>query len=511
MGKSTLTLSGAHDAWSRSVRRGTLVRPNGGAAPVLVRVDHGQDATPQILEALRDDARLLARVQHESVLRLEHVTSVGGRVAFVHEACEAASLAFVARTLGDAGRSVPVRAAVEIAAAVALALDEALRVVDEDGRRVQHPGPDLEDVLVDVSGRVRVAGFVVRRVADGAGAVDATLSVARLLAALLGSPSAPELLERLAVGRRSRSAVQDRLQRAVTAALGADPALRGPPGAFGRVLREDAVSLSGEGVRAWAPSVIAAGIGGFTGVSPGPDGVSVVDPVPAQPSPAGDNGSRPSAVDEAPSSRPGPPPRTLPAALSVLRLRTEAQRTDQARLRPGLPNPPQPIQTGDPTVPTDPPEDRPTRVSGGARQTVTPPTNRSAPPAPQRGLSARTGPSLDLLVSGEDDEEEATVIGIARPLDLTPAAPKADLFAMDELGARPSAASAAAPVARATSVFDDEARPVQTSIRAQPRGSGSMGTVIALVIGLVLLGAAALAYALLRSDDAPQAPAATSP
>ncbi|MDP2304689.1 MAG: hypothetical protein Q8P18_01510, partial [Pseudomonadota bacterium] len=280
MGKSTLKLTGVFEAWSRNVRQGRLTRANGTEAPVLVWVDEAS-ASPEVLLRLREDARLLGRLQHESVLRIEHVSAVGGKVGVVYEGFECASAARILRVLRARNQVLPARAAVEAAAAVGLALDEALRIVDGD-RAVHHPSPSPEDVLVDTSGRVKLAGFRVARPGDapapppkgyaspegGSAPPSATYLVGALLVELLSGDSPPEAS---AEPERHEAAVRRALIRvlarpgdtpgepvvaAIRQALAHDPTIRGGPGALGKKLRELAVALQSPGLRAWAPGSI---------------------------------------------------------------------------------------------------------------------------------------------------------------------------------------------------------------------------------------------------------------
>jgi hypothetical protein len=147
-------------------------------------------------------------------------------------------------------------------------------------------------------------------------------------------------------------------------------------------------------------------------------------------------------------------------------------------------------------VPVDPPDDAPTRLAGTRPPT---PARPSGPPPARPGLGGgirATGPALDLLLNGESDEEEATVVGILRPLDL-PEAPKPDPLALDELRPRTSAPAAQSPAAVARpNVFDDDAPPA--GVRSA-RGNGlAVGVIVAAVVGLLLVGAAIVAFVVLQ-------------
>lgn len=281
MAKSTLKLVGAYEAWAKDVRQGRLVRATGVEVSVLVRVYEDLEATPELLGRLREDARLLGRLQHESVLRIEHISAVGGKVGEIYEGFEAASAARILKVLRLRNQVLPARAAVEAAAAVGLALDEALRIVDGD-RAVMHPGPGPDQVLIDTAGRVKLAGFRVSRAGDppaqpmkgyaapegGGGAAAATYLVGALLVELLSGEPPPEASadpERheaairralIRVLARPGDTPGDPVVQVVRQALAHDPTIRGAPGALGKKLRELAVALSSPGLRAWAPGSI---------------------------------------------------------------------------------------------------------------------------------------------------------------------------------------------------------------------------------------------------------------
>ena len=281
MGKATLKLVGVFEAWAPGVRQARLTRATGIESPVLVRVLEDVPADPDTLARLRDDARLLGRVLHENVLRVEHSSAVGGKAAFVHEAFDCASAARVLHVLRARNQVLPTRAAVEVAAAVGIALEEALKVSDET-RRVIHAGPAPEHVLIDIAGRIKLAGLRVALAHEpmpaaprGYGAPErspswqaATYAVAALLIELLSGEPPPEAgrdpeqhesaLRRamIRVLARPGDPPGETVVTALRQGLSYDPSPRGTPGAFGRMLREIAVSLQSPGLRAWAPGSI---------------------------------------------------------------------------------------------------------------------------------------------------------------------------------------------------------------------------------------------------------------
>ncbi|HNC97959.1 MAG TPA: hypothetical protein PKW90_17650, partial [Myxococcota bacterium] len=280
MAKSTLKLVGVYEPWGPWARQGRLVRANGTEVGVLVRVlEETADGEP--FARLREDARLLGRLQHENALRLENVSAVGGKMALVHEGFEGVSAAVITRALGQKKQVWPARAAVELAAQVGLALEEALRIQDGP-KRLVHPGPSPDWILVDATGKIKLAGLMVlhpdleappvpsgyRSPEGGLGLAGAAYMVGALLIELLGGEAPPdaasesgphEAVIRRAVIRvlaRPGEAPGDATVQILRQALAFDPNTRGTPGALGRRLRELAVALQSPGLRTWAPSAI---------------------------------------------------------------------------------------------------------------------------------------------------------------------------------------------------------------------------------------------------------------
>ncbi len=133
----------------------------GAPRPVLVRVST-EASSSEGLAQLREDVGLLRRVRHENVLAVEHATSVKKHLAVVYSQFKGANLA---ACLASSSGEVPVRAALELAAGVALGLDavSAVEALQPD-RRLFHMGPTPQHVLLDAVGRVKVVGCRVHTV-----------------------------------------------------------------------------------------------------------------------------------------------------------------------------------------------------------------------------------------------------------------------------------------------------------------------------------------------------------
>jgi hypothetical protein len=218
---------------------------------MLVRVD-GVAVSDDAMAKARSDVKLLSRLKHDHVLRMDFVSAVAGRVGQVYEHSGGAALSQVQAAELTGGRPIPLRVCVEIAAAVALALEEAGRLV-QGPSRIDHPGPEPQDILIERTGRPRLSGFVVATGAlarrrgfsppeekgNGGGPAVMTWMTTQFLSELIR-----------ASGRQGE--VSPPLATAMRVGFSNDPASRPGPGPYARTLREVAGAMSGPGLRAWA-------------------------------------------------------------------------------------------------------------------------------------------------------------------------------------------------------------------------------------------------------------------
>lgn len=218
---------------------------------MLVRVD-GVAVSDDAMAKARSDVKLLSRLKHDHVLRMDFVSAVAGRVGQVYEHSGGAALSQVQAAELTGGRPIPLRVCVEIAAAVALALEEAGRLT-QGASRIDHPGPEPQDILVERTGRPRLSGFVVATGAlprrrgfsppeergDGGGPAVMTWMTTQFLSELIR-----------ASGRQGE--VSPPLATAMRVGFSNDPGSRPGPGTYARTLREVAGAMSGPGLRTWA-------------------------------------------------------------------------------------------------------------------------------------------------------------------------------------------------------------------------------------------------------------------
>jgi len=138
------------------VYRALMSSTAGLQTEVAIKILH--DPRPQAVRRMRDEGRLLASLRHPAILRVLDLTAVDGRVALVTEYVAGRDLAaFVG---GD--QAIPVRAGLEVIAAVADALDAAWTGLDPDkGRplRLVHRDIKPSNIRIGTHGEVKLLDF----------------------------------------------------------------------------------------------------------------------------------------------------------------------------------------------------------------------------------------------------------------------------------------------------------------------------------------------------------------
>ncbi len=133
------------------------------SSTVAVKLLHarwGENA--EVVMRSRDEARLLGRLRHRNIVRVEALTRIQGQVAIVMEYLEGADLKAIASSLRDSGRAYPRQAAFEVISYVAAALDAAYNQVPinaSEPLRVIHRDIKPSNVMITVEGDVKVLDF----------------------------------------------------------------------------------------------------------------------------------------------------------------------------------------------------------------------------------------------------------------------------------------------------------------------------------------------------------------
>ena len=120
----------------------------------------------EVARRMRDEARLLGLLRHRHIVDVMDLTAIDGRAAVVMEYLEAVDLKHIVGRLAAAGDRLPVRAVLEIGAAVASALDAAYNrppIPGDKPLRVIHRDIKPSNIMLDETGMVKVLDFGVAR------------------------------------------------------------------------------------------------------------------------------------------------------------------------------------------------------------------------------------------------------------------------------------------------------------------------------------------------------------
>lgn len=130
---------------------------------VAIKLLHGRWlGNDEIVMRSRDEARLLGKLRHRNIVRVEDLTSINGQCAIVMEYLQGADLKTTTAWLKEQQRVFPRQAAFEVIAAVADALDAAYNARPLQGGeplRVIHRDIKPSNVMITVEGDVKVLDF----------------------------------------------------------------------------------------------------------------------------------------------------------------------------------------------------------------------------------------------------------------------------------------------------------------------------------------------------------------
>lgn len=289
MERSKLKIVGPFLPWGTDVRRGVLLQADGQEDPVLLRVLREVPAEPEALARLQKRAKRLARARSEGLVRLVHVSAFGPNAALVYAHVEGASLERVLATQRLRQGLLPIRTCLELAAAIARCLVWAQDDVERRvrGHTLHHPGLAPQDVLIDLEGRVLLAGLEVLAVDEApecrpagpycapegcAGAPALVYALAVITLELLTQQPPPTVSD----PRRRQEALTAMLARGnqrpgepappaaiqlLDLALAPDPEQRPPLHTLATQLDLLARTLRGPGLPAWAGAAIPRAMG----------------------------------------------------------------------------------------------------------------------------------------------------------------------------------------------------------------------------------------------------------
>ncbi|MEQ1568924.1 MAG: protein kinase, partial [Myxococcota bacterium] len=140
------------------VYKGTMLRPGGVEVEVAIKVLRGDlAAETQGLQRMRDEGRLLGRLTHPTILRVYDLVFIDGRPALVSEYVPGADLGRLVRE-----DRVPARAAFEVIAQIAAALDAAWSwpsVGDNKPLHLIHRDIKPDNIRIDPHGVVKLLDF----------------------------------------------------------------------------------------------------------------------------------------------------------------------------------------------------------------------------------------------------------------------------------------------------------------------------------------------------------------
>jgi len=406
-------------------------RSEGGLARI-VAVKHLKEqwnGTDEVLDRTRDEARLLSRLQHKNILRVEALISLQGRPAVVMEFVDGVDVKQLYNQLREQGRPFPPRAAFRIGVCTASALDAAWNQVPFGAQaplRVVHRDIKPSNLMVSKEGEVKVLDFGTARFNHEARV--AHTAMLRFGSLRYMSPERKEggrgdhpgdvyalglLLIELLVGAKPKNLPVDRTAHdSAIAKLIADiddtglPDQRWEDTLFETLARMCAYDASERLTAAQCVPLLRAFAEQARGASLEKLAAEVVAPLAAQTFGRLGDGPLPSLAPiatpdpEEPVRRNGPPDPGDPGAIGARPLSSAAAAVLKAPPTSTLPPPP--AQTPPAAAPTPAPRAQP--VAEAPKRSAMPRPRQAPPPPPKAGSQAKTllfvGLGAFLLVAG---------------------------------------------------------------------------------------------------------------
>lgn len=130
---------------------------------VAIKVLHGKWVdNDEVVMRSRDEARLLGRLRHRNIVRVEDLTAIQGQCAIVMEYLQGIDLKTICGALREQNRVFPRQAAFEVIGAIAAALDAAYNHRPLQGGeplKVIHRDIKPSNAMITVEGDVKVLDF----------------------------------------------------------------------------------------------------------------------------------------------------------------------------------------------------------------------------------------------------------------------------------------------------------------------------------------------------------------
>lgn len=137
--------------------------PGGIERIVAVKILREQwNESAEVINRTRDEARLLARLRHKNILRVEDLSEIDGQLAIIMEFVDGLDLKQLVEALAKKGQKIPPRAAIQITAEAASALEAAYFKVPyglDAPLHVVHRDIKPSNVMVSVEGELKVLDF----------------------------------------------------------------------------------------------------------------------------------------------------------------------------------------------------------------------------------------------------------------------------------------------------------------------------------------------------------------
>lgn len=115
-----------------------------------------------VVNRLRDEAKLLALLRHKNIINVFDLTSISGRASIIMEYVEGADMSIIIETMRSNRRRTPISVSLQVCAKVAAALDAAYNQSPFPGEaplKVVHRDIKPGNIMIDKEGMIKVLDF----------------------------------------------------------------------------------------------------------------------------------------------------------------------------------------------------------------------------------------------------------------------------------------------------------------------------------------------------------------